>query len=333
MLVATGDNRLIRTLARYARQTTSRDVERVADPARADAIVFVETVDWRDPHFHRVRRHRLALAHPGKVVLFNEGDVSRARLPAVAMNATRAPWQIGMGSPPIHEDQPPIEVAPGEPDSLMSFVGSRTSRPRRRILDRYASTHPMVIDDDDYDVWHATPAERSERRRVFERALASGLFALCPKGGGSGGSGRSSLRLYEAMQAGRCPVVISDRWVEDHGVDWRFALRVPEADCDSLEELLGAVPRDEALARGAEGRRQWEAAYAPERYFGTLGRAVRTLLERRAAVPPRRAVDVLGDARCAALLRTRCLHTHCGGLLGGLGLDGGVTGEAPEPPA
>ena len=322
-LTTTKDNRLIRTLRRYARQSRGADACLVGDPARADAIVFVETVDWRDPHFLRVHRHRLTREHPDRVVLFNEGDVSRARLPAVAMNATRAPWQIGLGSLPIHEDQPPIEPIATEPTELMSFVGSRTSPVRHRILDRYASVQPAVIDTDAYDAWHTTRAERSAQRRAFEHALAAGLFALCPRGGGSGGSGRSSLRLYEAMQAGRCPVILSDRWVEDHGVDWSFALRVAEADCERLEELLGAVSRDEALARGAEGRRRWEAAYAPERYLDTLGSAVRTLLERGARVPRRRLVDVLRDARYATLLRARQLQTHWGTL-------GGV---APEPVA
>ena len=120
--------------------------------------------------------------------------------------------------------------------------------------------------------------------------------------------GTTSLRLYEAMQAGRCPVILADRWREDIGIDWSFAVRVAERDHDRLEEILGAVPRAEALERGAEGRRQWEATYAPERYVRTLAHAARTLIERRVTVPPRTLAETLEDGFYTAWLQARSLR-------------------------
>lgn len=308
-LITTSDNRLIRMLRRYARETPPDGVELVSDAKLADIIVFVETVDWRDPHFRRVQRHPVVREYRDKTVLYNEADTSRARLPALAVNALDVPWQIGIGSLPIHEDQAPVERADAEPTELMSFVGSRSSKVRHGILDRYASAHPAVIDTDTFNSWTSTRKERTRQRRTFERALVAGLFTLCPHG-----LGTTSLRLYEAMQAGRCPVILADRWVEDFGVDWSFALRVAERDHDRLEEILGAVPRGEALERGAEGRRQWEAVYSPERYLHTVAQAARTLLEQRVTVPPRTLGEVLEDDLYTLELRARSIRNWLGQL-------------------
>lgn len=301
-LTATTDNRLIRMLRRYARKTRDSDVELVSDASQADVIVFAEAVDWRDPHFHRVQRHRLLRRYPEKVVLFNEADRSRARLPALAVNALDVPWQIGIGSLPIHEDQKPIERIVSAPTELMSFVGSRSSRVRERILDRYAPTQRAVIDTDTYDAWHCTPAERDRQRQTFESAMAAGLFTLCPKGVGT-----TSLRLYESMQAGRCPVILADDWVEDTGVDWSFALRVAEKDHDRLENILDSIARNEALERGAEGRRQWDAAYSPTRYIHTLAHAAQRMVERGVTIPPRTPRELVEDSLYTGYLRARCL--------------------------
>ena len=303
-LTSSTDNRLIRILRAYAHQMRADDVELTSEPARADVIVLADPVDWHDPYFARARRHPLLLRHPDKFVLYNEADVSRARLPALAVNALDVPWQMGIGSPPVHEDDRPLERMLAEPTELMGFVGSRSSPVRHEILDAYASRHRTVIDTDAFDAWHATPDERTEQRRIFEASLADALFALCPRGAGT-----TSLRLYEAMQAGRCPVILADRWVEDYGVDWSFALRVRESDHDRLEEILRAVPRQDALERGAEGRRQWEATYAPTRYVRTLARAAAAMLERRVVVPSRSVREFLEDDARTFHLRARTLKT------------------------
>jgi len=301
---------MLRILRRYARELSVGNVVLTESPAEAEAILFVETVDWRDPLFTRVLAHPLMKRYRHKVVLYNEAEDSRARLPSIAMNAANVPWQIAMGSLPIHEDQAPIAPMSDAPGELMSFVGSRNNQLRHQLLDTYAQTQPAVIDTDAYDAWHTTRSERSEQRRTFEQALSAGLFALCPRGGGT-----TSLRLYEAMQAGRCPVILSDEWVEDHGVDWSFAVRVAEVDIDRLEPILSAIPRSEALQRGAEARRQWEVAYSPARYLDTLADAARALLDRQVTVPARNPLQLLGDARYRAFLAARQAKAHVG-LLG-----------------
>lgn len=287
---ATTDNRLYRLLQRYQRQMRDSDVEIVRRRCEADAIVFAETLDWKDPQFQRVHRHPAMREFPEKCVLFNEADRSSARLPAIAVNARNVPWQLGIGSLPIHEDQHPILPARSAPSELMSFVGSRSSAVRTRLLDLFSVEHDAIVDTDSYNAWSTTPEERARQRRVFERSLASAAFSLCPRG-----LGTSSLRLYESMQAGRCPVIIADDWVEDYGVDWSFAVRVAESDVERLPSILSAIPRSEAIERGQAGRAQWEASYSPQRYVHTLAHAALAMVERKATIPDRTLLDVAQD--------------------------------------
>jgi hypothetical protein len=45
--------------------------------------------------------------------------------------------------------------------------------------------------------------------------------------------------VYEAIAAGRVPVIISDDWVPPEGPDWgAFSLRIHENESDSVIELL-----------------------------------------------------------------------------------------------
>ena len=48
---------------------------------------------------------------------------------------------------------------------------------------------------------------------------------ICPRGWGS-----SSIRLFEVMEMGRVPVIISDAWVNEAPKWADFSVRVSEAD-------------------------------------------------------------------------------------------------------
>ena len=73
----------------------------------------------------------------------------------------------------------------------------------------------------------ATVARRPTRRRFVE-LMSRSVFALCPRG-----YGRTSYRMYEALQLGCIPVYIHDEsWLPyADELDWReFAVLVPLAD-------------------------------------------------------------------------------------------------------
>ena len=92
--------------------------------------------------------------------------------------------------------------------------------------------------------------------------LADSKFILCPRG-----IGPSSSRLFETMQAGRVPVIISDDWARPRGPVWdELAVFVPEGQIAQIPRIL-----EEAEARWPEMARQaraaWEEFFAPETIF------------------------------------------------------------------
>lgn len=77
------------------------------------------------------------------------------------------------------------------------------------------------------------------------------------------------MRLFEAMQMGVAPVIISDGWILPNGPAWgEFAIVLPE-DTDELEALLIArEPYYEEMGRKA--RAAWERFFAVDSYFDYL---------------------------------------------------------------
>ena len=84
------------------------------------------------------------------------------------------------------------------------------------------------------------------------------------------------MRLFETMQVGRCPVILSDDWLPPPFVDWEAcSLRIPERQVTSLPEILRARC-DEAAQLGLAARRAWEENFSPARRLATIARAAIT---------------------------------------------------------
>jgi len=82
------------------------------------------------------------------------------------------------------------------------------------------------------------PGLLARKQREFAETLGRSVFALCPRG-----YGKTSFRMYEALQLGAIPVYIYDEpWLPYTDVlDWNeFAVLVPLAEVDRLHELLAA---------------------------------------------------------------------------------------------
>ena len=126
---------------------------------------------------------------------------------------------------------------------------------------------------------------------------------LCPRG-----AGPSSYRLFETMQMGRVPVVLSDQWVPPDGPAWgEFLIRVPEHDVLRLPGLLREHEPD-CEARGAAARHAWEAWLSPDRLFGRICEACEDLLkDGRFLSPSSRWLCYLHFARPS---RARALLRH-----------------------
>jgi hypothetical protein len=151
---------------------------------------------------------------------------------------------------------------------LASFVGCASSVPIRQRLVALKDDRIHLSDNTSAFIGAIRGGRTDEvdrlKKQFVETALAS-KFILCPRGFGA-----SSIRLFEAMQLGRAPVVISDRWVEPEGPDWtRLCIRIQERNVERLPTILRGREA-EAEELGTNARAAWEKYFAPEAHFNHI---------------------------------------------------------------
>lgn len=127
--------------------------------------------------------------------------------------------------------------------------------------------------------WGATDATLlKDKSQAFVELMSRSVFALCPRG-----YGKTSFRMYEAMQLGCIPVYIYDEaWLPYTDVlDWNeFAVLVHVSEAASLHDLLSS--KTEADIR----RMRQRLAEVYPRYFtfeGTAQQVLRYVAARSAA--------------------------------------------------
>jgi hypothetical protein len=237
-----------------------------SDPEEAEIILFVGAghADFRD-----VRRHPYVRRFREKCFLFESGDRVIPFLPGVYACAEQgwfSPQRTRTGfylrvfenEAVVHEPQIPNDAY------LFSFVGRvDNAAVRRRIADL---RHPRgFVADTSGDAAPQTDAAagpNAERWNRYAGVLRRSRFVLCPRG-----LGTSTWRLFEAMKAGRAPVILSDAWIPPEGPPWEaFSIRVRERDGASIPALL-AARESEAAAMGAQARLEWENWFSREVAF------------------------------------------------------------------
>ncbi len=119
----------------------------------------------------------------------------------------------------------------------------------RRPIMRLKHPDGLIRDTSDFNVWDSDETEMKVRGRDYARTLSSSQFVLCPRG-----IGTSSIQLYETLEAGRVPVIISDQWVPPAETDWRFAIQVEERRTSSIPGLLNSLA-NESYDRGEAAQR------------------------------------------------------------------------------
>ncbi len=267
------DYEIVRRSAIEGKAGEHRLASGVAD--EADIILFVGS---RDPLHRDIRRHPLTRQFPDRVVLYDSSDWVIPFLPgiypSIDLNRFR-PGRIWSGFYLRWSNSTTIQFTDPEtePRFLYGFVGSVETHPvRKRVL---ALGRPDALLRDTtaepgrgYD---QAPEVYESYRSRYGSDLALLRFVLCPRG-----VGPNSMRIFEAMKAGRVPVIISDQWVEPDGPDWKsFSLRIAEKDVERLPGMLESIS-ERSAAMGRAARAAWEAWFSPEVAFQILaGRAGR----------------------------------------------------------
>lgn len=236
---------------------------RVTDnPAEADLILFIENSHYKDdPFFKKLKNHPLVRQYPDKVFMYNPHDLPWLVLPGLyaCMRARLFDPAHVAACSYIEKINDFIRCDFGtEPTHLYSFYGNLRMPVRRELGQLH---HPRGI----VKSW-TSGLYRDDKPKApqleYADLLADSKFILCPRG-----IGTSSARLFETMQAGRVPVIISDDWVRPRGPAWdELAVFVPESQVAEIPRLLEqAEARWPGMAR--RSRAAWEEFFAPDAIF------------------------------------------------------------------
>jgi hypothetical protein len=242
------------------------------DPNEADFIIFAE-MGVHGIFAELVRHHPLVKRFRRKCFLFDTGDYVLPLLPGVYASLRKKyydPARTRSGFYLRLDENPYVDFRPLErnPPYLGSFVGSIESAAVRSALAQLPRDE-FFVEDTSAFAFQLLSGPVDERRHQFwshyADSIASGLFALCPRGRGPG-----SVRLFEAMRMGRCPVILADEWVYPERVNWQAcSVSVPEKDVCKIPSIL-AIKRHQAAEMGLNARREWERFYAPTVRFHWL---------------------------------------------------------------
>lgn len=250
----------------------------------ADLIIASIQGDGFGRFFENLREHAVFARYSSRIFLYCPDDNAYPFVPGV-YPATSAKW-VSLGwttgghyvTGSLHKHKfNAAEVASATRVGrkyLFSFIGaSRTHRVREDVLGlRHpdACLHDVNPRSDEDHWWNRT--DFSARLQHFRSALLDTKFALCPRG-----ISASSIRLFEAMEAGCVPVIIADALVLPMGPSWEdFAIRIPENRLVGLPAILEASEGRFAAMSGL-ARQAWEEYFSPQRSFDTIVRSAERL--------------------------------------------------------
>lgn len=164
----------------------------------------------------------------------------------------------GVGTDPIPLTTERHKVSGFKKEILCSFLGSVGTHPIRKQMVEVLKDKDLFMVADVYT--------KKENTMRFVEITEKSCFTLCPRG-----YGKTSFRLYEAMQLGSVPVYISDiHWLPyTKFVDWKkFCLVIKPEEIKDLPKRLGSlVSSGEHRVMAAEAKRVYEEYFSFESMF------------------------------------------------------------------
>lgn len=237
------------------------------NPAKADAILFVENHPARDPYFLKVLSHPTFKRYRQRCVLYHDDDHSVTFLKTISpsVSAQRFDSKTRRSAHYIArlcENETVNQYVDNNklPHNLLfSFVGSKSTNKIRH--DIFYLNHPRseLIDTSGTHAWTMSASEKLVYEKKFLSVTSQSAFVLCPRG-----IGPCSYRLFETMQLGRVPVIISDDWVPIPNVPWdEFSIRVPEARASDIPNILTNI-ENHAVDMGRRAGEVWIDCFSPQ---------------------------------------------------------------------
>jgi Exostosin family len=272
-------------LRRLASLCTGLTTEFVKQPQDADIILVID-IDERDI-FSSLRHNVVRRMYPEKSFGLYEGD-NPPRFLHGLYSATRKallPSRRYHGFPYLmHQFYFPnvatpdvSEVYEHKKDLLFSFAGRISHKVRKKLFQcQFPISEVEFLDTSHYN--HFQNHQDKDNQEMFQKhywklAMRS-KYVLCPRG-----AGPSSIRLFEMLEAGIAPVIISDDWVPPYGPEWEdFALFVPECKIALTYDIVKAH-EDEFQERGLKARKAYETYFANDRLWEFIITSIDNLLK------------------------------------------------------
>ena len=260
----------------------------VDSPAEADIIIISDVRE--ESRFASLRAHPLVTRYPEQTFVYCDSDHPIAFVHGVYVSVPRAAVSLGrvegaMYVTEVSEWTNPFVAAGGyaDRDLLFSFIGRNSAPVRAHLLSHDFGRSDVIVRDTSlaYAHWdHRTPDRTAFQREYVEMSRRS-RFVVCPRGAGT-----STIRLFEVMQMGIAPIILSDQWMRPPGPRWDdFAIFVKEGDVEALDRIaLAHADRAEEMGRlAAANWRQW---FRPENQFNYIVDRIMSI-QRRQRVPER----------------------------------------------
>jgi len=275
----------LRALADVARP---RIHELVATPDDADMIIVTDFQD--DDVCASLRANQVLARYPDKCFVYTQLDRTAPLVRGVYASVPRSPFDLGRLRAGCYVYEAcewrnqfvsAEAAARTEKDLLLSFVGRASAKVRVQLLTTDWHRPDVVVTQPRYNHWDRHTPDRAAHQRRYVETLARSRFVICPRGEGS-----SSERLFEVMEMGLVPVIISDSWVAPVGPKWEdFSVRVAERD---VANVVSIVERYESRyrQRGRLARDEWLRWFSPQAQFNSIVEACADI-ERTASVSER----------------------------------------------
>ena len=265
-----GESLYERELKRIALLSNQQVIEFADNPEDADLILIVD-IDERNL-FKNLRNNPVWKKYPDKSFGMYEGDNAPPFLHGLYSDARKSRINTNrfLGLPyTMHQicfpnPVPETYLVKSVPkDLLFTFAGRMSHKIRNKLFDNiYPSKEVQLVDTSTYNHFQIEGKNRTEFQDSYWQLAMRSKYVLCPRG-----AAVSSVRLFEIMEAGIAPVIISDDWSAPYGPNWKdFAIVIPERKIKHLYSIVKSHENEWEI-RGEKARESWEEYYSNSKYW------------------------------------------------------------------
>ncbi len=260
-------------------QESAANLVVVDHPDRADWILFTDCFSKND--FCQLLKHPVMQRFPEKSLVISESDEPIEFFPGFYTSGLKKgrlkEFISGWYYPYFREVFPHKNggfVESNFKRYLASFTGYPSHIIRKKLSRRWQDDPDIRVSiKTDYNHFSDYKLESTlEARERYMTTMSQSHFSLCPRG-----RGHSSLRIFESMQAGIPPVIISDNWNAPEFLDWEsFSVRIPSRDIGHLKSILEPI-KENSVEMGAIAKNHWNRIFSPDKLAHSLERSLREI--------------------------------------------------------